>query len=41
MSAACAETILKGLDAKPNSLMALPTGNSPLGVYRKLALKYK
>jgi len=41
MSNACAEIILNDLAAKPNSLMALATGNSPLGVYNQLALKHK
>lgn len=41
MSTACAESILNDLDAKPTSVMALATGNSPLGVYHQLALTYK
>jgi len=41
MSAACAESILNDLDTKPTSVMALATGNSPLGVYSQLSLKHQ
>jgi glucosamine-6-phosphate deaminase len=41
MSAATAQLVAEQLAAKPDSVLVLPTGNTPIGAYRDLAARYR
>ena len=41
MSKAAARTVAKTLNSKPNAVLGLPTGSTPLGLYKELARMHK